>query len=584
MPVLPEDLIWRFAHKLDFKTETNKVAEDAVRLVKRMSLDWMVMGRRPSGVCGACLILAARMNNFRRTVTEVVYVVKVTTATIQKRLDEFKRIPSSALTVEEFLSNEFLESAHDPPSYYEKQESFIKTKKTRKRKRKGGEDPEGQANAEGGNPDAAIPSVELRRDADGFAIPPQPTQEPQRPEMAIDPALLEEAVGEESGAALKKLVHAYGDAINDALSDDDDEEEEEEEGTPGPSKRDPKPHREIHVPDLWAEDERTLESQIDEIVGDPNTIAHARAYARACKRANKYMKFLHHTAPQRDVNMDVHIGEDEFADDPEVVNALLGPADVAAKERVWVNENKSWLRKQQLKEYQKRIAADGPPKATRNRKKKPRIGEGQEGPANTPEEAAIETLKRRTWSKKINYKMVNKMLSGFEKSLGGMGSAGSSRAPSAPISEAGSMIEDDDEESENGSVMGSVAGSEFSSASSRRPIIPPPKPIIPTLTPRPTPALSNAEILARGPTPTPSMASKDELEDEEEDDEEEDWKKSLKRGRGIEDDGEEEEEDDYVEDYTQGDVMEVDEGEGDVDAGGEYEGNWDAEEDLYGAD
>jgi len=91
-----------------------KVAEDAIRMVQRMSMDWMVMGRRPSGVCGACLILAARMNNFRRTITEVVYIVKVTTHTIQKRLEEFKQTPSSALTVEEFLHNEFLESATIP--------------------------------------------------------------------------------------------------------------------------------------------------------------------------------------------------------------------------------------------------------------------------------------------------------------------------------------------------------------------------------------------------------------------------------------------------------------------------------------
>jgi transcription factor IIIB subunit 2 len=132
---LPEDLIYRFAAKLEFGNKTSDVAETAVRLVKRMSKDWMVMGRRPSGVCGACLIMAARMHNFRRTTKEVVYIVKVTTATIQKRLDEFKFTPSSDLTIEEFLSNQFLESAHDPPSFYQKSEAFQAQKKTRKRKR-----------------------------------------------------------------------------------------------------------------------------------------------------------------------------------------------------------------------------------------------------------------------------------------------------------------------------------------------------------------------------------------------------------------------------------------------------------------
>src|SRR3979490_2851452 len=89
-PVLPEDLIYRFAAQLEFGNRTPNVAETAVRLVKRMAKDWIVMGRRPSGVCGAALIIAARMHNFRRNPNEVVYIVKVTTATIQKRLEEFK--------------------------------------------------------------------------------------------------------------------------------------------------------------------------------------------------------------------------------------------------------------------------------------------------------------------------------------------------------------------------------------------------------------------------------------------------------------------------------------------------------------
>ena len=155
-PVLPEDLIFRFAKRLEFGPMMTKVAEDAIRMVQRMSMDWMVMGRRPSGVCGACLILAARMNNFRRTITEVVYIVKVTTHTIQKRLEEFKQTPSSALTVEEFLHNEFLESAHDPPSFYEKTEEFQKTKKRRKRKGHDGEhqdeDGSGSENGESESP------------------------------------------------------------------------------------------------------------------------------------------------------------------------------------------------------------------------------------------------------------------------------------------------------------------------------------------------------------------------------------------------------------------------------------------------
>ncbi len=134
-PVIPEHLVYRFATKLEFGNMTERVAQDAARLVQRMDRDWMTTGRRPSGICGACLILAARMNNFRRTVREVVYIAKVTELTITKRLDEFKNTASSNLTVSQFRTID-LEKAHDPPAFYEKAAA------KRKKKRKRGEDDE----------------------------------------------------------------------------------------------------------------------------------------------------------------------------------------------------------------------------------------------------------------------------------------------------------------------------------------------------------------------------------------------------------------------------------------------------------
>ena len=92
------------------------MAKDAVRIVQRMNRDWMTPGRRPAGICGAALILAARMNNFRRTVREVVYVVKVQEQTIFHRLEEFKNTESSGLTVDEFRTID-LERFADPPAY-----------------------------------------------------------------------------------------------------------------------------------------------------------------------------------------------------------------------------------------------------------------------------------------------------------------------------------------------------------------------------------------------------------------------------------------------------------------------------------
>ncbi|KAA1134543.1 transcription factor TFIIIB subunit brf1 [Puccinia graminis f. sp. tritici] len=85
----PSLYISRFASLLEFGEDTQKVAYDAARLVKRFDTDWMTAGRRPAGIAGASLLIAARMNGFRRSVLEIVQVVKMADVTIKKRLEEF---------------------------------------------------------------------------------------------------------------------------------------------------------------------------------------------------------------------------------------------------------------------------------------------------------------------------------------------------------------------------------------------------------------------------------------------------------------------------------------------------------------
>jgi transcription factor IIIB 90 kDa subunit len=112
----PSLYITRFASMLEFGEETQKVASDALRLVQRMDRDWMQTGRRPAGICGACLLIAARMNNFRRSVREVIAVVKIADVTIKRRLEEFRNTPSGQLTVQQFKTM-WLEQACDPPAF-----------------------------------------------------------------------------------------------------------------------------------------------------------------------------------------------------------------------------------------------------------------------------------------------------------------------------------------------------------------------------------------------------------------------------------------------------------------------------------
>ena len=100
------------------------MATDAVRLVQRFDRDWMTRGRRPAGICGAALLLAARMNNFRRSVEEIVQVVKIADTTLKKRLEEFKATPSGALTLADFR-NVWLEDEMDPPAFTKGKEKEV---------------------------------------------------------------------------------------------------------------------------------------------------------------------------------------------------------------------------------------------------------------------------------------------------------------------------------------------------------------------------------------------------------------------------------------------------------------------------
>ncbi|KAL1899048.1 transcription factor TFIIIB subunit brf1 [Ceratocystis pirilliformis] len=517
-PVYPEDLIYRFATKLEFNTMTSKVAEDAVRLVRRMSRDWMVMGRRPSGICGACLLMAARMNNFRRTVREVVYIVKVTNHTIQNRLEEFKVTESSNMTVEDFLSQDLLESSHDPPSFYKNAAEYQAKLKERIRKRKrritdelGPErqalpalppsppTPSATISSSSNTPSltttaataAAPASLPIdpammpnptppepaeqppRLDADGFAVPQIPTANGDINAMALaDP---------EGEAALSDLARNFGDQParqtadrsteqddgndedNDNDNDNDNGESQDGKAPSGdvglgltkdgkPRKRAPKSvGPKIPLDPEWEADELDLEAQISEIFNDPHTTEHAKAFETAQKRAQQHSQWALSQEPKKEVSMAAEVCEDEFANDPEVSCCLLSEEEVRIKELVWSNHNKDWLRTQQEKVFRLKLAADKP-KQTRRRKKRPRMGEGQAEPADTPADAAVSVMKERAISKRINYDAIRSLFDiGEEDTQTG---ASSTRPATSYAGSAAGEEEPDQDEAEGGAEDG----------------------------------------------------------------------------------------------------------------------------------
>ena len=108
--------IVRFAARLDLGEKSHEIEMTAMRIAQRMKRDWMHFGRRPSGLCGAALLVAARLHDVYCTVKQIISVVKVCEATIRKRLTEFGDTPSSKLTLDDFMSVE-LEEEEDPPCF-----------------------------------------------------------------------------------------------------------------------------------------------------------------------------------------------------------------------------------------------------------------------------------------------------------------------------------------------------------------------------------------------------------------------------------------------------------------------------------
>lgn len=99
----PSLFIHRFTECL-LRKRDNAVSDTALRIVASMKRDWMQTGRKPSGLCGAALYIAALSHGYNYTKADIVAVVHVCEATLTKRLIEFENTDSGSLTIEEFLA------------------------------------------------------------------------------------------------------------------------------------------------------------------------------------------------------------------------------------------------------------------------------------------------------------------------------------------------------------------------------------------------------------------------------------------------------------------------------------------------
>lgn len=497
----PEVLVSRFVDELEFdKVHRDKIKMDAIRIVQRMKRDWMSTGRRPSGVCGAAVLLAARMNNYRRTTREIVLTAKVTEITINKRLEEFQDTESSKLSVSQFRNNELLNAlvAADPPSYQRARNPKEKRKRGRPRKNPL---PETAAEIEGDGrktedtDDSERPAKVLRQDKEGFKIPEIPRREP-----AIDPSLTSATSPSQGGAQNSQLIGRPPGARNWQAPPTSAAElviENEIEQDVMAALRD--------NPDLDPTGEHSAGQQMQasaavsmaaqptdaEALLDLNPLAAATGKDKTPGPAvDTNQGNLGH------VSLSPTLRPDEFDSDEDVSSCLLSEEETRIKERVWVSMNADWLRqehakriKQELKEADMRARGLDPAKealkqsiAKGKRKdgtKKPgrrgdvsylnergKAAAGEEGGAPGDEaelsradrersaaESVREMFKTRgVYSRRINYDVLDSIYGGY-----GIGDADSADSRGASRSQS-VVSEVPTQDGREGSVASSVGG------------------------------------------------------------------------------------------------------------------------------
>ncbi|KAG6877190.1 hypothetical protein C0993_009507 [Termitomyces sp. T159_Od127] len=397
----PSHYISRFAALLEFGDETHKVATDAVRLVQRFDRDWMTRGRRPAGICGAALLLAARMNNFRRSVEEIVQVVKIADTTLKKRLDEFKNTPSGSLTLADFR-NVWLEEEMDPPAFTkgkEREEAERAAMEEAANGKDSEEELKGKSKRKGSK-------KKKRKREEGYDwenetqdVDPQPA--PTKP-PSIDPTLLNQGILQGTMQPLPLFMpdHDMDDStyiIDPALLNTEQVALHSAAQDP-PNSQSPLQSSLLDGPSsstLVAPPTSEVDDNVSTVLAEEVTIFLSNTQGAMLSGA------LDEAEERRLASITV---DDELLglDEEELDRFLLSEAEVKIKERVWVELNKDYLEAIAAKGEQQESGSTTKSRKRRKTNNKPRDAMTPHG--NTAAESVRNLLKKNPkYSKRINY-------------------------------------------------------------------------------------------------------------------------------------------------------------------------------------
>ena len=102
----PSLYMHRFCNKFNFGNKAKEVEKTALKILKFMKRDWITTGRRPSGLIGACILIAAKLHKLNIDVDLISNVVHVCSQTIINRIEELSLTRVASMTMEEFESFE----------------------------------------------------------------------------------------------------------------------------------------------------------------------------------------------------------------------------------------------------------------------------------------------------------------------------------------------------------------------------------------------------------------------------------------------------------------------------------------------
>ena len=129
----PSLYMHRFCNKFNFGNKSKDIEKTALKILQFMDRDWITTGRRPAGLCGACILISAKLHQLNIDINVLSDVVHVCPQTISNRIEEFSLTKVALMTVEQF--NSFKEwhfyPGADPPAFLKgiKKENEEKEKK-----------------------------------------------------------------------------------------------------------------------------------------------------------------------------------------------------------------------------------------------------------------------------------------------------------------------------------------------------------------------------------------------------------------------------------------------------------------------